>query len=702
MSTKRNIKVRTKSKLKHNATDFTMLVDQISKDEIGNWDKERIISALRKEAHLNKKMAEHIADTVEKRVFDSGLDHISTALIRELVDNELFEHGLEKKLINQSIIGMPTYDIDELFCSKSCENSNIVSNNPEAVNLFIAETILKQYMLQKVFSSDVSNAHLNGMIHIHDLGYPRAYCGSHSLEYIKKYGLELGNLFTASSPAKYSRTLTGHLNTFLSSLQAYYAGALGIGYINIFYAPYLENMSDEELKQEAQYLIFSASQNAFSRGSQSLFIDFNIHTGVPSYLKNVKAIGACGKYTGRTYGDYEETAIRFAKALLDVWRAGDRDGRVFAFPKCDLHISNDTFQDKKQMELFEYACQIASENGTPYFVFDRGEEAVLSQCCRLREKISDKYMIEHPESMRFCGFQNVTINLPQLSYRVGKGNVEDIYTEIIKALELAIKAHLQKKEFISGLMERKGLPMWEVGKLAKDGRPYIDIEKATYIFGLIGLNECVQYLLGKELHESDDSYKLGLKIVSFLNLKLKEYGAKYNLKFTLEESPAESACRRLPKVDLIRYPQSREVIKGNIENDQYYYTNSIHFRADAPIDLITRIQKQSKFHTLIESGAIIHAFVGEQQPSKQSIMNLVEKTFRQSNTAQLTISPEFTVCNTCLKTTRGISQKCKECNSEDIYNITRIVGYFSRVNNWNPSKLAELEDRHKGNYNLGE
>ncbi len=30
--------------------------------------------------------------------------------------------------------------------------------------------------------------------------------------------------------------------------------------------------------------------------------------------------------------------------------------------------------------------------------------------------------------------------------------------------------------------------------------------------------------------------------------------------------------------------------------------------------------------------------------------------------------------------------------------LTRIVGYFSRVENWNRSKLAELRDRHKGDY----
>lgn len=30
--------------------------------------------------------------------------------------------------------------------------------------------------------------------------------------------------------------------------------------------------------------------------------------------------------------------------------------------------------------------------------------------------------------------------------------------------------------------------------------------------------------------------------------------------------------------------------------------------------------------------------------------------------------------------------------------VTRVVGYFSRVSNWNASKVGELRDRQKGNY----
>jgi hypothetical protein len=32
--------------------------------------------------------------------------------------------------------------------------------------------------------------------------------------------------------------------------------------------------------------------------------------------------------------------------------------------------------------------------------------------------------------------------------------------------------------------------------------------------------------------------------------------------------------------------------------------------------------------------------------------------------------------------------------------LTRIVGYYSRVQNWNRSKLAELKDRHAGAYSV--
>ncbi len=683
-------------------TDAALMVDTGAKDALVPWDKGRIADALEKEAHLDAATARKVASAVEEKVLASGLSRISTGLVRELVDNELFERGLTGRLERQKVIGMPRFDLENLIYSKSMENSNITMNNPEAINLTIAEGVLKQFALSEIFSHDVANAHLTGRVHLHDLGYPtRVYCSSHSLEYLKKFGLNLQNLDTKSGPAKHARTLTGHLNTFLASMQAYYAGALGVGYINVLYAPYVEGLSEDQMRQEAQHLIFSCSQSAFSRGGQTLFLDFNVHTGVPRYMRAIPAIGPGGKYTGRTYGDYERTAQQFCKVMLDVWRAGDKDGHLFAFPKCDLHINAESFTDPAQLELVEHACQIAAENGVPYFVFDR-DEVTLSACCRLRTAISDNYMIEHPESMRFCGFQNVTINLPQAAYRAGPGNWQGLLKEIGDAMDIAMKAHVEKRGFIQKMMSGPSMPLWQIGKPAADGRPYVDLDKATYIIGLIGLNECIQHIMGQELHETDEALKKGLMVVSFMHHRAKAYSNEHRLKVSLEESPAESATRRFAKIDCRNWPQALGLVKGDLAADEGYYTNSVHLRADAPVDLLTRIRKQAKFHGMIESGAIIHAFVGEERPPAESILALVRCTFDKTIAAQLTISPEFTICNDCRKWTPRLQDHCDYCESKDVYGVTRIVGYFSRISNWNKSKLGELKDRHKGDYSVAE
>ena len=673
------------------STDIHLQVDPGSQAEYYAWDRSRIANALVKEAGLDQVEAASIAKAVERRVLSSGLTRISTGLIRELADNELFERGHQKTLEKQAVIGLPKYDIEQLIMSKSKENSNISANNPEAINLAIAETVLKQYALQEIFSPEVADAHREGAVHLHDLGYPtRVYCSSHSIEYLKKYGLQLENLDTSSAPAKHARTLTGHLNTFLASMQAYYAGALGVAYINIMYAPLVEGMSDKEMRQEAQHLIFSSSQNAFSRGGQTLFLDFNIHTGIPGYLKNIPAIGPGGKYLDRTYGDFADTATRFTKAMLDVWSDGDQYGHIFAFPKCDFHINHETFEDPKQLAIYNYACEIAAKNGTPYFIFDR-DEVTLSACCRLRTVIEDTHMIRHPESMRFCGFQNVTINLPQCAYRAGRGNYTKVFAEIEKSLAICVKAHQEKKRFAKILMSGPSMPLWQIGKVAADGRPYVDLDQATYIVGVIGLNECLAYLTGKELHEDSDALRLGMKIISHLYFCIKEVGKKYGMKITIEESPAESAARRLAKIDLKRYPEAVDFMRGDLDNDEVYYTNSVHLRPDSNDGIVDRINKQAKFHSLIESGAIIHAFVGESRPSAGAIASLVQKTFERTKAAQLTISPEFTICRTCHKVGAGISEKCPHCGATNMPDILRVDDSEPTGRAWSREALAELD-----------
>lgn len=691
--------IKNKSNSSDDTTDIALLVSTTSQQEINIWDKVKIVDSLVKETGASQALAEEIAEAVEKKLFDSNLGTITTSIIRELIDIELIERNLSVMHKKHSHLGLPMYDVEQIIFRANKENSN-TTHNPESINLTIAESILKEFALRKVFSEDVALAHMMGDVHLHDLGFiVRPYCGGHSLEYIKKYGLSLHNITSTSKPAKHPEVLIGHMVKMASSLQSHYAGAIGWEAVNVFFAPFFVDVPYDRIKQIAQMLIYEFNQLAGARGSQVVFTDFNLYWNVPRHFRDTPAIGPGGKPTGKTYKDYETEAQLFLKALFEVYLEGDATGKTFVFPKPLLHINEDFFSTPGYEDFFDLACRVASKQGITYFVFDRGDEVTVSQCCRLKLKLNERDLDEakSPEKMRFSALQNITINLPRIAYKA-QGSDELLFAEINRTLELVAKAHLQKRAFIKSLLELGNEGPLAMLSAARDGESYLRLDRSTYLAGILGLNEMVQTHLGQQLHESDEALKFGLKIISHMNIKCKQLSDQYGIKIVLEESPAESSGYRLSKLDMKYYPeQTKKVIKGSLENDEYYYTNSVHIAVDADVDYIERIEKQSKFHPLIEAGAIVHVWLGESEPSPDSIKNFVSKIFRKTHCAQVAFSPEFTVCNTCLRTSRGLSEICPLCGSDDVYGITRIVGYFSKIPTWNKGKIGELGQRKRTN-----
>lgn len=520
-------------------------------------------------------------------------------------------------------------------------------------------------------------------------------CGGHSLDYIKKFGISLPNITSTSRPAKHPEVLIGHMVKMASTLQSHYAGAIGWEAVNMFFAPYLVGLGFDRIRQLAQMLIYEFNQLAGARGSQVVFTDFNLYWSIPRHFRDAPAIGPGGVYTGKTYKDYEKEAQTFLKALFEVYLEGDAMGKTFVFPKPLLHINDDFFRTDGHDEFLDLAREVASRQGITYFVFDRGDEITVSQCCRLKLKLNEEDLEEamSPERMRFSALQNITINLPRIAYKAN-GSEEVLFHELEKAMELVAKAHIQKKEFIASLLgQGVGGPL-SVLCDAKDGEPYLRLERLTYLAGLLGLNEMVQYHTGMELHQSQEALKFGLKVVAHMNLTCKRLSQQHGINLVLEESPAESSGYRLAKLDTKYYPtQAVRVLKGSPDNDEFYYTNSVHLNVDADIDYIERVQKQSLFHPLIDAGAICHIWLGESRPDPAAIKSFVVKTFHNTQSSQIAFSPEFTVCNDCKRTHRGLHEECPQCGSDNIYGITRIVGYFSKVTTWNKGKLGELKDR---------
>ena len=639
---------RLEDKKQMDSTDIALFV-KVSRGDVVKWSRQSIVEALLRETQISPELAEKISLEAEKTIIGSGIKFITAPLIREVVNEKLILHGLEEERKQHTRLGLPIFDVDQIITSHNKENAN-VPHGPEATNLSLAEAIKKQYALLKIFSPEVAFAHECGDIHLHDLGMiDRPYCSGNSLEYIKKYGLNLPNALSIAKPAKHPEVLIGQMIKFSAALQGSFAGAIGWDAVNLFIAPYLVGIDDRRMEQLAQILIFEFAQQAVARGGQSIFSDLNLYWEVPKHFSDVPAIGPGGEFTGNVYEDYIEEAQRFVQALFKVYLHGDAYGRPFFFPKPQVHITERLFKTEGHEEFLSQVAEVSSEKGNPYYVFDRGDTAKISECCRLAFKLeeSDLNDAKTPWKMRYSAMQNITFNLPRIAYEAN-GNDVVLFELLRRRMELAVKGHVEKKRFVTRLLGMGNKGPLGILAMTSDGEPYYRLNRATFLFGMLGLNEMVQYHTGSELHESIDSFKFGLKVIAYMKKTSEELGERYGMRFVLEQTPAESTAYRMAMLDLEHFPtQALATVKGDLERKEVYYTNSTYLNIGAHISPVERVKKEGMFHPLIEAGSLTHIWLGEARPHPDSIASFVLKTFKNTTNDQIAFSPEFTSCLDC-------------------------------------------------------
>ena len=678
------------------STELTLFV-RTSDEELKKWDRVKIYDALIRETTISEDAASIVSREVEKMISELEIEFVTAPLIRELTNAKLVEYGLSKIRKQHTRLGVPLYDAREIIMAPNKENAN-VPHGPEATNLTLAENIKKEFALLEVFSQDLADAHMRGDIHLHDLGMiDRPYCSGQSIEYVKKFGLNLPNALSIAKPARHPEVLIEQIIKFSAALQGHFAGAIGWDAFNLFLAPYLVDVDDKRMKQLAQILVYEFAQQAVARGGQSIFSDLNLYWEIPDHFSGVPAIGPGGEFTGKTYDDYLPEAQRFVKALFDVYLEGDAMGRPFFFPKPNVHMTDKFFRTEGHEEFLLQISKVAAEKGNTYFVFDRGGTAKISECCRLSFKLeeSDLEDAKTPWKMRYSAMQNVTINLPRVAFEAHQDDTK-LFQLLTERIEMVAQAHIQKREFITQLMNMGKNGPLSLLTMNLDGEPYYRIDKSSFLVGMVGLNEMVQYHVGKQLHESKDAMMFGLKVIGHMKQEAERIGEEYGIKMPLEQTPAESTAYRFAKLDMKYFPlQAPTVIRGNKSNGEIYYTNSTLLNVGADVSAIDRVKIEGRFHPLIDAGSMGHVWLGESKPPAESIAAFVKKTFESTQNAQISFSPEFTSCLSCNRTHRGMSETCPSCGSSEVEGITRVTGFFSKTRGWNKGKLGELRDRKR-------
>ncbi|MFP3985767.1 MAG: anaerobic ribonucleoside-triphosphate reductase [Candidatus Bathyarchaeia archaeon] len=664
-----------------------------------DFDSLRIRASLVKEAGLTGEVADKIALDIANRINTLDLEFLSAPLIREFVCVALLENGFERARARYTRLGLPLYDVDRLVRAGDKENANL-QHNPETIHKLAADTIFDQYALLDCLPAHLADAHIAGAIHIHDLEYfaTRPFCQEHDLRFFLKKGLIVdgqGVHTAVAGPAKHPEVAILHAAKALAAAQTNWAGGQGYDFFNVWLAPFVRSLPYERMKQLAQMFIYEMSQMYVARGGQTVFSSIALECAVPKIIWDVPAVLPGGKVSeSETYQDYYEEANAFFNAILDVYMGGDYLGKPFNFPKCEVKLRRE-YLDKFESEYLKVA-ELASKFGTPYFLNlcpDYMPDIVNSQCCRLIfTPDSDELRDFHEGAMRMGSLQVVTMNLPRLAYEAN-GDDTRLFELLDERMDLAKEVLLIKRDVIKERMNEGALPFCAMDCF---GEPYLNLNKQVLNIGFVGLNELSKAHLGLELHENPDSWRFGLQVIKHMVDRVGDYAAKTGYRFGCIQTPAESCAHRLALVDRKMFGD-KAAVQGDIDNGGIYYTNSSHVRPSAGLSLLDRIKIESSFHPLTKGGAILHVFLGEGNPSAESVWQLIRRIATESLAAYFAFTRDMTICRKCNSVEANLQTKCKLCGAtgNDLEHWSRITGYYQQLRGWNAGKVQEFKDRHR-------
>lgn len=655
--------------------------------------KPRLIShTIITETGIDKELAERIQDRIAKKLYklkqNDGLTEISTADIRAEVSSQLLKEGHFKAVEQNRKLGMSVSEFEDLLQNGCQDNANI-GYTPEMVAKYAYDAVAKEYALLSM-PKDCADAHINAYFHIHDLEYynTRPNCFQYDLRFFAKNGLNIdgkGLMGSVANPAKSFEVLLRHLSEALMAGGVVLSGGQSYAFWNIFCAPYCQNLTYEEIKQQVQAFIFDMNQSLVARG-QVLFTSLNVEFEVPEFLKNEPAIGPGGVEIG-VYGDYEQEAKLILKALIEVLNEGDAQGRPHRFPNVIFIIRDNTIDEYSGNVRLVH--ELVAKFPTIYFASCTSSTNDLNRSfmgCRTMLKSNWTGDWEY-DTLNAGNFMYNTINLPLLA--IESKNFNDFKNTLIYYCELTKKSLLHRKEQIEDILYNKHMSDFLMQKDKDTGTPLYDMSKNTFSIGYCGLNECIMELTnGKQDIVSNP--KLGQDIIQIIHDECVKFKKETGLRFSCFSSPAESTAHRFATHNKKKHPQAYvEGTKG-----YYYLTNSHHIPVKYDGNIINHIKNADKFHNLSTAGAILHLWLGETHPNPKALWSL-NKKIANTHTGFWAFSTIFTACNDCGYTINDYTQNCLICESKDVTSYDRCTGYYLPINGFNKGKQREFKDRYR-------
>jgi ribonucleoside-triphosphate reductase len=549
------------------------------------------------------------------------------------------------------------------------ENSNM-SYSLQGLNNYVSSEISKIYWLNKIYPENIRKAHLDGDLHIHDLGLLGAYCVGWDLQDLLINGFKGVSGKAESKPAKHFRTALGQIINFFYTLQGESAGAQAFSNFDTLLAPfiYYDKLTYKDVKQALQEFLFNI--NVPTRvGFQTPFTNLTMDLTVAPHYKDESVIigGVC---QDKKYSDFQKEMDMLNQAFLELMLEGDAKGRVFTFPIPTYNITNDFDWGNKNIKVL---WDITAKYGIPYFAnfinSDMKPEDARSMCCRLR--------IDNRELQKRGGglfgaspltgsIGVVTINLPRIGY-IAK-NETDFMEKLKNNMNIAKQSLEIKRHFLEKFTSYNLYPYMTFYLRAVKQRFNQYWKNHFSTIGLVGLNEACLNLFGQDIG-TPKGKEFGNKVLDFMRNILIDYQQETGNNYNLEATPAEGTSYRLAKIDAKLFP---DIISASLVKDTPFYTNSSQLPVNYTNDIFENLDLQDSMQAKYTGGTVLHMFVGEKIKNTEALKTFIKTVCENYKLPYFSITPTFSICPKC-GYIEGEHSECPKCKNESIEEIDKQI-----------------------------
>ena len=677
---------------------------------------------------------EEIQDVVETKIMEMGAHEIAKKYITYRYKQSLLRQAntTDKQIL--SLIECNNEDVKQ-------ENSN---KNPTINSVqrdYMAGEVSKDVAARLLLPADVVQAHIDGIIHFHDMDYYAQHmhnCDLVNLEDMLQNGTVISGTMI-EKPKSFS-TACNIATQIIAQVASNQYGGQSISLTHL--APFVDVSRQairEELKEECHLAGIEMDQKAFN-DIVEMRVRKEIQKGVQTIQYQVVTLMTTNgqapfvtvyMYLGEARSELErhDLALVIEEVLKERIRGVKNEQGVYvtpAFPKLIYVLEEQNIKpDSPYYYLTELSAKCTAKRMVPDYISEKKmREYKLSKgqtegngdcytCMGCRSFLTPdrsgngfgnvaRALNYDPTKPKYYGRFNqgvVTINLVDIALS-SHGDMDKFWSLFAERCELCHKALRCRHERLIGTSSDAAPILWQYGALARlDKGEKIDKllygGYSTISLGYAGLWECVLAMTGKKLTEAEGE-EFGLKVMEKLNEFTAKWKAAEDIDYSLYGTPLESTTYKFAKCLQKRFG----IVKG--VTDRNYITNSYHIHVTEPIDAFKKLEIESKFQKLSPGGAISYVEVPNMQNNIPAVLAIMAYIYDNIMYAELNTKSDY--CQECgfdgeieiVKDPSGkLIWRCPKCGNTDETKLNvarRTCGYIGSQF-WNQGRTQEIKER---------